>query len=252
MDDILRWVPFPIEEGEARNLLLNKSLRPMTLPATYENLLLEHALAREALRLALAEARGTWPMGQASPYPHLSPMFEPIVGSGGVLSCAPHPGQAVLILLDAIQPIGVSTLVLDSRSFVAAMGAMASVNPLAAVQAASLGELVNLGTVIAPVGQAREGEIILRLKVEELNLEMEVPYGSLEVYRLPASEPLTLQIRLQRHFDVGWGPGQGRKIQFGGGSVGLIIDARGRPLTLPMDRDRRQAKVREWLWGIGA
>ncbi|HIP95859.1 MAG TPA: methylaspartate mutase, partial [Anaerolineae bacterium] len=102
MDDILRWVPFSIEEGEARNLLLNKSLRPMTLPATHETLLLEQALAREALRLALAEARETWPVGPASPYPHLSPMFEPIVGSGGVLSCAPRPGQAALILLDAI------------------------------------------------------------------------------------------------------------------------------------------------------
>ena len=252
MDDILRWVPFSIEEGEARNLLLNKSLRPTTLPATHETLLLEQALAREALRLALTEARETWPVGQASPYPHLSPMFEPIVGSGGVLSCAPRPGQAALILLDAIQPIGVSTLVLDRRGFVAAMGAMASVNPLAAVQAASLGGLVNLGTVIAPVGQGREGEIALRLKVEELHLEMDVPYGSLEVYRLPASEPLTLQVRPQRHFDVGWGPGRGRKIQFSGGSVGLIIDARGRPLTLPPDRDRRQAKVQEWLWGMGA
>jgi len=252
MDDILRWVPFSIEEGEARNLLLNKSLRPTTLPATHETLLLEQALAREALRLALTEARETWPVGQASPYPHLSPMFEPIVGSGGVLSCAPRPGQAALILLDAIQPIGVSTLVLDRRGFVAAMGAMASVNPLAAVQAASLGGLVNLGTVIAPVGQGREGEIALRLKVEELHLEMDVPYGSLEVYWLPASEPLTLQVRPQRHFDVGWGPGRGRKIQFSGGSVGLIIDARGRPLTLPPDRDRRQAKVQEWLWGMGA
>jgi len=252
MDDILRWVPFSIEEGEARNLLLNKSLRPMTLPATHETLLLEQALAREALRLALAEARETWPVGPASPYPHLSPMFEPIVGSGGVLSCAPRPGQAALILLDAIQPIGVSTLVLDRRGFVAAMGAMASVNPLAAVQAAGLGGLMNLGTVIAPVGQGREGEIALRLRVEELHLEMDVPYGSLEVYRLPAAEPLTLQVRPQRHFDVGWGPGRGRKIQFSGGSVGLIIDARGRPLTLPPDRDRRQAKVQEWLWGMGA
>lgn len=252
IDNILRWVPFAIEENEALSLLLNKSLRPTTLPATHTNLLLEQALAREALRLALAEARETWPVGPASPYPHLSPLFEPIVGSGGVLSCAPRPGQAALILLDAIQPIGVSTLVLDSRMFLAAMGASASLNPLAAVQAATLGGLVNLGTVIVPVGQAREGEIVLRLKVEELNLEIEVPYGSLEVYRLPSPQPLTLQIKPQRHFDVGWGPGKGRKIQFTGGVVGLIVDARGRPLILPSDPAKRQTKVQEWLWGIGA
>jgi uncharacterized protein (TIGR01319 family) len=252
MDDILRWVPFPIEENEARSLLLNKSLRPTTLPATYETLLLEQALAREALRLALVEARETWPVGSASLYPHLSPMFEPIMGSGGVLSYAPRPGQAALILLDAIQPIGVSTLVLDSRMFMAAMGAIARLNPLAAVQAASLGGMVNLGTVIAPVGHAREGEIVLRLKVEELNLEVDAPYGSLEVYHLPSPEPLTLQVRPQRNFDVGWGQGKGRKIQFSGGSVGLIIDARGRPLTLPSDRSQRQVKVQEWLWSMGA
>ncbi len=252
MDDILRWVPFPMEENEARNLLLNKSLRPTTLPATYETLLLEQALAREALRLALAEARETWPAGYTSPLSYPSPMFEPIVGSGGVLSCAPRHGQAALILLDAIQPIGVTTLVLDSRIFMAAMGAMANLNALAAIQAASLGGLVNLGTVITPIGQAREGEIVLRLKVEELNLEVDVPYGSLEVYRLPSPQPLTLQVRPQRNFDVGWGAGRGRKIQFSGGSVGLIVDARGRPLSLPTDRARRQTKVQEWLWDMGA
>lgn len=252
IDNILRWVPFPIEDNEARNLLLNKSLYPTTLPATRETLLLEQALAREALRLALAEAREAWSSDRTSPYHYLSPMIEPIVASGGVLSCAPRPGQAALILLDAIQPIGVTTLVLDSRMFMAAMGAIAGLNALAAVQAASLGGLVSLGTVIAPVGQAREGEIVLRLKVEELNLDIEVPYGSLEVYHLPSPKPLTLQVKPQRNFDVGWGPGRGRKIQFSGGSVGLIVDARGRPLTLPSDRAQQQIKMQEWLWGIGA
>ena len=252
IDDILRWVPFPIEENEARNLLLNKSLYPTTLPATRETLLLEQALAREALRLALAEAGEAWSSDRTWPYHYPFPMIEPIVASGGVLSCAPRPGQAALILLDAIQPIGVTTLVLDSRMFMAAMGAIARLNALAAVQAASLGGLVSLGTVIAPVGQAREGEIVLRLKVEELNLDIEVPYGSLEVYHLPSPKPLTLQVKPQRNFDVGWGPGRGRKIQFSGGSVGLIVDARGRPLILPSDRAQRQIKVQEWLWGIGA
>jgi hypothetical protein len=37
-----------------------------------------------------------------------------------------------------------------------------------------------------------------------------------------------------------------------GGLVGLIIDARGRPLVLPSDPTKRRERVQQWLWDMGA
>jgi hypothetical protein len=36
-----------------------------------------------------------------------------------------------------------------------------------------------------------------------------------------------------------------------GGILGIIIDARGRPLRLPKDESQRQAQIRQWLEELG-
>ena len=53
--NILRWVPFAIDEGDLRNRIKNKMIRPTTIPQTLEELLIEQAIAREALRLAFEQ-----------------------------------------------------------------------------------------------------------------------------------------------------------------------------------------------------
>ncbi|MGH7256741.1 MAG: glutamate mutase L, partial [Nitrospiraceae bacterium] len=51
--NIMRWVPFTIDEQTLRNRIKNKMVRPTTIPQTLDELQIEHAIAREALRLAL-------------------------------------------------------------------------------------------------------------------------------------------------------------------------------------------------------
>ncbi len=256
IDDILRWLPFEIEPTEAHNLIWHKHLRPTTVPQTREELLLEQAVAREILRLALAEARATWPSGPSTPYSNLSPFFEPIIGGGGVLAHTPYYGQAALILLDALQPIGVSTIVLDATSLAAPLGALAAFQPLAAAQVLERDAFLNLGTVVAPVGTAREGDIVLKLKVdygEGMVLDVEVAYGSLEVIPLPLGQTAVLNLEPLRGFDVGWGAkSKGVPLQVNGGTLGIIIDARGRPLPLPTDSQERRTKIQKWLWDVGS
>jgi hypothetical protein len=115
---------------------------------------------------------------------------------------------------------------------------------------------LSLGTVVAPVGTAREGEIALKLKItydDGRALEMEVPYGSLEVLPLATGHKATLELRPTRKFDIGLGAkGKGATTELEGGAVGVIIDARGRPLSLPATREEQQAKIQEWLWGVGS
>ena len=50
--NILRWVPFDINKSDLRNMIKNKMIRPTTIPQQLEELVLEQAIAKEALRLA--------------------------------------------------------------------------------------------------------------------------------------------------------------------------------------------------------
>ena len=48
-------MPFEVDEGELRNRFKNKMIRPTTIPQTLEELRIEQAVAREALRLAFEQ-----------------------------------------------------------------------------------------------------------------------------------------------------------------------------------------------------
>ena len=52
MENVLRWVPFDIDVSDLGNRIKNKMIRPTTIPQTLEELIIEGAIAREALRLA--------------------------------------------------------------------------------------------------------------------------------------------------------------------------------------------------------
>lgn len=256
MESILRWLPFEMDPGEIRNILHNKAIRYRTLPQTRQELLLEQAVAREILSLTLNDSMAHWSRETSRLYPNLLPRFHLIVGAGGVLTNTVSYGQAALILLDALQPVGVTGVVLDKVRLMAPLAAAAMVNPLAAAQVIERDALLNLGTVVAPVGTAREGEIALTFKIEYedgRSLEVEVPYGSLEVIPLPAGQTANLELRPTRRFDVGLGTkGQAGTTQVEGGIIGIIIDARGRPLPIAEDPEEQREKMQRWLWDMGS
>jgi hypothetical protein len=256
VESVLRWLPFEMDPIEVQNTLRNKALRHHTVSQTRQDLLLEQAVAREILRLTLAKMAPRWSQAASRIYAGLPPKFHLIVGCGGVLTRAPHYGQAALMLLDALQPVGVSGLAVDKVGLTAPMGATAMVNPMAAAEIMERDALLNLGTVVAPVGMAREGETALTFKIEyddERSLQVEVPYGSLEVIPLPSGHTANLELRPTRRFDVGLGTkGQAGTTRVEGGLIGIIIDARGRPLPLAEDPEQQREKMQRWLWDMGS
>jgi hypothetical protein len=253
---IQRWLPFQAEPAEILDMLHNKALNYRTVPQTRQELLIEQAVAREVLRLALADMAPQWSQAPSRLYAGLLPKLHLIIGGGGVLAQVPHYGQAALVLLDALQPVGVSGLALDRTRLLAPLGAVAMANPTAAAEVIERDALLNLGTVVAPVGAGREGEVVLRFKIEYedgRSLEVEVLYGSLEVIPLPAGQTANLELRPGRRYDVGLGTkGQAGTTKVEGGVIGIIIDARGRPLPIAADPQQQQEKVQRWLWDMGS
>jgi hypothetical protein len=53
--------------------------------------------------------------------------------------------------------------------------------------------------------------------------------------------------------DVGLGPGQQARASepVEGGTLGLILDARGRPFTVPTDPMERIMRIRQWHQALG-
>ena len=257
-DKIARWLDFEVSEGDIRAFVINKELRPNTIPQDADELQIEQAIAREAVRAALRTARSGWP----SNAPGLSdggvPLFQPVIGCGGALSRAARPGQAALLMLDAIEPVGVTTLVLDVYGLGTALGAVAMAQPLAAVQAVQQGGLLSLATVVAPLApfHARPGEVVMNVTLEYESggvIQDDVKAGSLSVLPLSPGQRAVMRLRPRSGIDVGRGPGRGGKPRvIQGSALGLVIDARGRPLTLPADPQRRRDVVKSWLWDVGA
>jgi uncharacterized protein (TIGR01319 family) len=255
MERVLRWLPFEMSAEDARNSILNKFLRPMTVPETREELLLEQAVAREAISLTLERAKMGWLDRDFYLDPGVLPPVDLVVGRGGVLSQAPEHRQAALILLDGLQPTGVCTLALDKRSLLPQLGALATVQPLAAVQVVGQDGFLNLGTAISLVGRARDGTLALRITMEyddDQTIEVEVPSGALEVIPLAPGKKARVELRPSSGFDVGLGKkGRGATTEVEGGAMGIIVDARGRPLYLPDDEEKRRVRIQEWMWEVG-
>lgn len=241
MRQVRRWLPFELAEDELYHQLLNKSLHPNTVPTSPEDLMVEHAVAREALRLVARQAEHDLPEHQ----------WNMIIGAGRTLTGAPHAAHAAMVLIDGLEPWGVTRLALDRSGVVNLLGAIAAVEPVAAVQVARHDAFLNLGTVIAPAGQGKPGRTAVKIKVTFADGSVEerrIPFGVIETIPLDAADTATVEIRPSRQFDIGLGqPGRGAIARVEGGLLGIIIDARGRPLKLPPDDARRQGQLKQWL-----
>jgi hypothetical protein len=254
LEDILRWSPLDIPTSVLRDYLYQKSLYPSSIAATKEDLAMSQAVARQALYLAMQSARRDFPRGIASIKPTLTPLFEPILAGGATLSSASHPGQGLLLLLDSLQPVGVTTVILDQNNLLPLLGAAASQNNLLPVQVIESGAFLSVGTVVSPVVSAAYGTPILRAKLtyeSGVEARVELKYGSLELLPLATGESGKLAIQCLRGADVGFGPGRGSTITVSGGALGVVFDGRGRPLDLPTDAVRRHELIKKWNWTLG-
>lgn len=250
LDRIMRWLPNKYTEEEVRDYIANKALAPASVPQELSDLYIEHAIARQCLLSAIQNAN--WP-AKAKGLVGLTPNFDTIIGSGAVLGKAPNPGQAALMMIDSLQPTGATTLVLDSQSLLPLLGAAAALNPVAVVQVLEAGALTTLGTVIGVTGEGRPGQTAVRVRgtlADGQQLKDDVSVGSLAVYHLPSG---TSKITLQPSggLDVGNGRGATKTLNLTETAVGLIIDARGRPIVFPSGAEARRQAVSHWCSTLG-
>lgn len=253
LDDIARWLPMEIPIETVRDYLYQKSLYPQYVPAVREELFIEQAIARQNLLLSAHTMVQRLPERYRN-QSGLLPSFEPILAGGAVLTDAPSLGQKLLMLLDGLQPAGITTLVLDHNNLLSMLGVAAEVNSLLPVQVMDTGALAYLATVISPVSNAAYGTPIVRAKLireDGTAMTSEVNMGNLQILPLESGQTARLELRPLRNADVGLGPGRAGAVDVIGSSLGVVIDARGRPLRLPSNAAERIKLLRKWLKTVG-
>jgi uncharacterized protein (TIGR01319 family) len=265
LPNIKRWLPFEEDDAYIRNQLRNKMIRPTTIPQDLRDLQIEQAAAREALRLAFEHHKSlAREMIGVQQQRDIGELFEQkgagktlvdlmnldmVVGSGGVLAHAPEFAQTALMMMDAYAPEGKTTLAKDSIFMMPQLGVLSTLLPEAATQVFERDCLIRLADCIAPVGTAKEGDECVTVVFRGDTVA--VPFGQIKLLSFPLGEQGSIEVRPARNFDVGGGKGKAVTYPVDGGEVGLIIDARGRPIAIPSDDAGRARKMREWLQALG-
>jgi uncharacterized protein (TIGR01319 family) len=272
LDNVLRWVPFDIDRKELTNRIGNKMIRPTTVPQSLEELFIEQAIAREALRLSFKQHK-EFAVGlkgvqkertisdafdQSSSGESLVNMMDLdlIVGSGGVLSHAPRREQSAKMLIDSFMPEGITQLAVDSIFMMPQLGVLANINKKevgeearkAALEVFHKDCLIRLGTCIAPIGNVKSGTIVMKAKFTFSNGDIiEKDLKKNELYRIEAKyEKIKAELIPHKKMNVGSGIGEPIKTTIYGGLVGIILDGRDRPISIPNDSKDRLSYLKDW------
>jgi len=272
LDNVLRWVPFDINRKELTNRIGNKMIRPTTVPQSLEELFIEQAIAREALRLSFKQHK-EFAVGlkgiqkertisdafdQSSSGESLVNMMDLdlLVGSGGVLSHAPRREQSAKMLIDSFMPEGITQLAVDSIFMMPQLGVLAHIDKneiaeearSAALEVFHKDCLIHLGTCIAPVGKVTKDTIVL-------NVKFKFPDGNIieknikknELYRVKAKyEKIEAELIPHKKMNIGAGLGEPINTTIYGGIVGIILDGRERPISIPNDSQERLTFLNNW------
>ncbi len=272
LPNVLRWVPFDIDEKELTNRIGNKMIRPTTVPQSLEELVIEQAIAREALRLSFIQHKAfavnlkgiqkertiSDAFEQTDSGQSLVNMMELdlIVGSGGVLSHAPRRQQSAKMLIDSFLPEGITSLAVDSIFMMPQLGVMANIEKkdlseqarIAALEVFEKDCLIRLGTCIAPVGDFEGKKEILKAELEFSNgenSEISLDHGQLVLIDADYEE-ISVKLFPSKGVDVGAGVSEPIQTKIYGGQVGIIFDGRGRPLKLSHEPTKRLSDLKNW------
>jgi uncharacterized protein (TIGR01319 family) len=265
---IQRWLPFEISQNEVHDRLRNKMIRPTSIPQTVEDLYLEQAVCREALRLSLVHHRSL-AVGlsgqkqrrgisdiftQSTGHESLINMetLDLVIGSGGVLSHAPDRRQAAMMMLDAYELTGLTQIAVDSIFMLPHLGVFSSIHPEAAEEILMRDCLVNLAHSIAPVFPDKfYNRKVASVKLDGIEIG-NVIGGKLEVLSKCADAHGSLEI-IPASGSINVGAGEGeilvRSVEVG--SIGIILDGRNRPMRIPEEKSARLNNQREFYKAFG-
>jgi hypothetical protein len=205
LDRVRRWLPWPIDTHTLLERVFNRARWSGAQPATEAALLLEMALAREAIAHALRDA-------DDAGLDVVTMRAAPSILITGRAASFPRSSQSLLVLVDGLEPTAVSTVFREPDE--------------------GRAERIAMVVSLTPQRSAK-----LRFTRAAGHSETKVTPGAFAL--LPMSGDITAS-------------GAGVRGHGHAGSLGVLIDARGRPLSLPERDGERIPAVSQWHAALSA
>lgn len=224
LERVRRWIPRPIDGPALLERIFNRARWPDALPSSVLTLSLEMSLAREAIAQLLRDAERA---GVAV----ASLRDAEAVAATGHLARFPRAAQTVLVIADALGPDGTQLISRERLDALVAAGAIASraATDVSAATVALALVVTHLPTRSASVTVTdATGETVER-----------VARGAF--FLMPTTGPVTVGKR------SGSGGASAETLQ-----LGVVIDARGRPLELPPRDAERLPTIARWYSALAA
>jgi MutL-like protein len=234
---VTRGMPEPIDELTVADTLQNVGARPATLPQTDEDLAVLHGAARHQLASIVADEMR-------------ADGIDLLIGAGRVIAAAPRPAMSAQMLIDGVRPVGVTALAIDGGALLGPLGSLDDGEIGEGMAALREDLLVPLGTAVICRG-GRAGHVAMRVTLHRSGWPsigpIEVRSGQLQIIPLGAGQFAELEVGLEEGASLG-GPRRSRRAwaEVSGGSVGVILDARGVPTSLPRRAEDRRAVLSAW------
>jgi MutL protein len=224
------------DDAAIADLLQTQRAHPATIPQLPEELAVMQAATRVALAALVEDVA-------ASP-------VDLVIGSGLSIAAAPRAADMARMLLDGVRPVGVTQLAVDSASVLGPLGSLAEDELAEGLRLLADDLLLPIGTSIVTRG-GEPGDVAMRVTVQRPGWPTPSPVavrvGQLQVVPLARGVEAELIIELGPGISLGSGRrSQQVRVMATGGSVGLMVDARGVPIGLPRRGDDRRAMLAAW------
>ncbi|HEV8229168.1 MAG TPA: hypothetical protein VGQ86_04340 [Candidatus Limnocylindria bacterium] len=211
LDRVRRWFPRAIEAPALLERVFNRALWPDAVPAAVLSLSLEMALAREVIAHALEEA--------SRADVALAPLrAAPRLVLTGRLAVLPRAAQSLLVALDGLEPSGTTLVSRAADDALVVAGALASRGR--AIPSPSPEDIA----LVVSLWPKRSAAV--RISDANGSVEERVARGQLTLVPTKGAVEVAVQ-------------GSSARPRAEALGLGVVIDARGRPLALPpRDADR--------------
>jgi hypothetical protein len=173
-----------------------------------------------------------------------------LVGAGRVIAAAPRPAMAAQMLIDGVRPVGVTALAIDGGALLGPLGSLDDGEIGEGMAALREDLLVPLGTAVI-CRDGRAGHVAMRVTLHRSGWPsvgpIEVRSGQLQIVPLGAGQFAEMEIDLEEGASLGAARRSRRAwAEVTGGAVGVILDARGTPASLPRRAEDRRAVLSAW------
>ena len=261
MDAIYHRLPIKLERRLVYDYLAEKQEHPARLPSTPDERIIELSaagvimshFAKEYSRQFSTDSMAKL-KGKSSPLLKSSPVNVAILTGEVFWGADEHKkgfnanGMSLLSLIDGAGLEGIWRIYIDTQGNVPSLGRLKKEG---VVGLATDRFLRQLGTVIVLSHQENDGKSLGRLTFDlGYNYPQELHVEAGQIFRLPFEKGAVGGVELALHQSVsitGLDEGSSQP-EIVGGDLGIVIDARGRPLKL---RGVREEILSNWLEGVG-